>query len=76
MFKDQVYLYTIKHRRGALIALILSITFPPALSDLGINHAEYPALGLEESEIPRQNFIHNMMIFYGFTDGSDFENAM
>ena len=78
MFKDQVYLYTMKHRPGALMALIFSITLPPALVDLAINHAEFPALeGYEEkSEIPRHNFIHNMMIFYGFTDGSDFEDAM
>ena len=76
MFKDQVYLYTIKHRPDALIALIFSITLPPALSDLAINHVEFPAFGLEETEIPRNNFIHNMMIFYGFTDGSDFEDAM
>ena len=77
LFKDQVYLYTMKHKPGSLIALIFSITMPIAGADLALNHVNFSSLGLPEySDIPRHNFIHNLMIYLGFTDGSDFENAV
>ena len=45
LFKDQVYLYTLKHDNGPLCFLIFSITFPIVFLDVAINNEKFEGLG-------------------------------
>ena len=74
LFKDQVYLYTLKHNNGPLCVLIGSIALPIVLTDAIVNVGEFP--DVDKPNGTKQNMLHNLMIHLGFTDGSIFEDGI
>lgn len=74
LFKDQVYLYTMKHKTGPLLFLCNSIAAPFALLDAAINEESMP--DLNRPEPIKQTIMHNFMIYLGFTDGSLYEEGV